>query len=199
MGIETSLTGIVLAGGLSTRMRMDKGILDYHGMPQRGYVYKMLQEVCTEVFYSCRPDQMRGFDDFTAKLIPDKYPEKGPLGALLSVFSHDPVTAKLVVAVDLPYLDKNTLEFLIESRNPNKVATAFRNSFDQKPEPLLAIWEPRSYQLLMEALAADRLSPRDLMMSCDVFLIDPPNKQALQSVDSLEDSQEALRYFKKKS
>ena len=107
--------------------------------------------------------------------------------------------AKLVVAVDLPYLDIGAIQFLIDSRNPVKVATAFRNPVDQKPDPLLAIWEPRSYPLLKEALATDRLSPRDLLIHSDTTLLDPLNKQAIKSIDTIEEYQEALRYFENES
>ena len=147
-----TITGIVLAGGKSTRMQRDKGLIDYHGKAQREYTYQMLQEVCAQVFYSCREDQLTALTTVGFKAIPDRFPEKGPLGALWSVFNEDPITAKLVSAIDLPYLDKSTLQFLVDSRDPDKMATAFRNPFDQKPEPLLAIWGPKSYPLFWKAI-----------------------------------------------
>ncbi|MDX1545013.1 MAG: NTP transferase domain-containing protein, partial [Christiangramia sp.] len=55
--METKLYGLVLAGGKSSRMGMDKGDLKYHGKPQRDHLYEMLQEVCDEVFLSLRKDQ----------------------------------------------------------------------------------------------------------------------------------------------
>ena len=48
-------------GGKSTRMGKDKGLIDYHGLPQREYVYRLLREqIATHhVFYSVRDKDPR--------------------------------------------------------------------------------------------------------------------------------------------
>ena len=51
------LYGLVLSGGKSTRMGTDKGLITYHGIPQREYIYKLLEEVCDATFLSIRDDQ----------------------------------------------------------------------------------------------------------------------------------------------
>ncbi len=194
-----AIVGVVLVGGRSTRMRRDKGLLDYHGMPQREFVYQMLHELCLEVYCSCRQDQLEELNALDFKTIPDRYGDKGPMGGLLSVFEDDPWTAKLVVAVDLPFLDHKTLQFLVKSRNPNAVATAFRNPVDYKPDPLLTIWEPRSYPLIKRALKEDRLSPREILIQSGVTLLQSPDKAAIRSIDSERGYKETVKHLKENS
>jgi len=193
---NTGITGIVMVGGQSTRMKRDKGLIYYHGIPQREYTYHLLEELCSEVYFSCRRDQLR---EFVPKqhVIPDSFVDKGPMGALLSVFTFQPNTAKLVVATDLPYLDKPTLQCLVNNRNPAKIATAFRNPSDNKPDPLLTIWEPHSYPLVKKAFAEGLLSLRYLLIHSDAELLNPTDKRAIQSVDSPEEFKKALRHLKK--
>ncbi|MFT5737968.1 MAG: molybdopterin-guanine dinucleotide biosynthesis protein A, partial [Maribacter sp.] len=35
---NAKIYGLVLAGGKSTRMGVDKGLITYHGLPQRDYL-----------------------------------------------------------------------------------------------------------------------------------------------------------------
>ena len=39
------MNGLVLAGGESTRIGMDKAIIDYHGQPKYIHVYKLLENM----------------------------------------------------------------------------------------------------------------------------------------------------------
>ncbi len=186
------LTGIVLVGGRSTRMQTDKSVLDYHGKPQREYVYRMLEKVCSEVFFSCRPDQVKELEMAGFNSIADLRLDEGPMAALISIFNNNPISAKLVVAVDLPYLDLSTIKFLVDSRHSNKLATAFRNPIDGKPDPLLTMWEPKSFPLAQRAFESGQMSPRKFLIQHDIGLIEPPNPQALVSVDSIDGYQKAL-------
>ena len=57
MNDNNDIMGLVLAGGRSQRMGMDKGMLQYHGKPQREYLYEQLEPICSRVFLSIRPEQ----------------------------------------------------------------------------------------------------------------------------------------------
>ena len=48
------MNGLVLAGGESTRIGMDKAIIDYHGQPKHIHVYKLLEKCCDQVFVSSK-------------------------------------------------------------------------------------------------------------------------------------------------
>ena len=52
------------------------------------------------------------------------------------------IKAWLVLACDLPFLDRATLQHLIAQRASARLATAYRSSSDGQPEPLCAIFEP---------------------------------------------------------
>ena len=58
MILAGKLYGLVLSGGRSTRMGKDKGLINYHGIPQRDYIYNLLNEVCDETYMSIRKDQV---------------------------------------------------------------------------------------------------------------------------------------------
>ncbi len=179
------VNGLVLAGGRSVRMGRDKGQMDWHGKPQREYLADLLHTCCAEVFISCRPDQAL---ESAYPLLPDTFTDLGPFGAILSAFRHQPDRAWLVTASDLPLLDAATLEFLLANRQPRRVATAFQSPQDQLPEPLIAVWEPKSYALLLAFLAQGYSCPRKVLLQTDVLLLSAPDPAALTNVNTPEEA-----------
>ncbi len=176
--------GLVLAGGESHRMGQDKGLLDYHGKPQREYLADLLSEHCEKTFLSCRPQQLI---DTSYPVLTDTFLNLGPFGAILSAFHQYPDAAWLVVACDLPLLDKATVRQLLKSRHPSKLATAFQNPATQLPEPLISIWEPKSYPVLLQFLGQGYSCPRKVLIHNDIELLQIEQPHALQNVNTPEE------------
>ncbi|MFK7806474.1 MAG: NTP transferase domain-containing protein [Saprospiraceae bacterium] len=164
-----SLAGLVLAGGKSQRMGEDKGLIEYHGKPHREYIHDLIAPFCEETYISCRPDQIESLSNYPT--LPDSFQDLGPFGALLSAFRQKPDHAWMVVACDYPLLDNNTITKLLNYRNPSKVATAFNNPNNAFPEPLITIWEPRSYFELLRFLGQGYSCPRKVLINTDVEVI----------------------------
>lgn len=177
------IKGLVLAGGKSQRMGSDKGLLSYHGKPQREHMAELLGTLCSDVALSCRPGQLEE-SQTEFPLLPDSFLGLGPFGAILSAFRQDPNAAWLVVACDLPLLDKTTLDYLIAKRNPSKLATAFLNPATDFPDPLVTIWEPRAYPALLSFLAQAYSCPRKVLINTEIELLEIPNAAALRNVNT---------------
>ena len=173
MAEGTDIRGLVLAGGKSTRMGRDKGLLSYHGKPQREYLYEQLRPLCQEVYLSVRPEQKDSVPEGFA-YIADENKYKGPLNGLLSAHHAYPDAAWLVVACDLPLIDRKVLEFLLERRNPNAMATAFATRKTGLPEPLAAIWEPLGLQAAETHMQTAQSScPRKFLINTETTLVYP--------------------------
>ncbi len=193
--IVPTLKSLVLVGGKSQRMGMDKANLDYHGQPQSQVLVDILRGLKTPPHLSCRTEQIADFQGLTAEnapIIADTFLELGPFGAILSAFRYDPNAAWLVVACDLPLLDAKTLDFLIKNRNLSAVATAFKSpdSTDSFPEPLITIWEPRAYPILLSFLAQGISCPRKVLINSEIHLLNAPNNEALSNVNTPEEKAE---------
>jgi molybdenum cofactor guanylyltransferase len=175
------LYGLVLSGGRSRRMGMDKGLIAYHGKPQREHLFDLLSGHCVAVFTSCNASQQ-----VPAHLNPiaDQFDFQSPINGILTAFKKFPDKAWLMVAVDMPYVDDHVLETLIRHRNPNKVATCFYNASEKLPDPLLTIWEPSSYPLLQKFVEQGKISPRDFLATYAASMIMPPGDKTLLNVNS---------------
>jgi molybdopterin-guanine dinucleotide biosynthesis protein A len=187
--ISKGINGLVLAGGKSLRMGIDKSTILWHGVEQRYYVADMLKEFCDEVFISCRAEQEAEIKDYAT--IPDSYKELGPYGAILSAFKAHPNKTWLVVACDLPLLDAETLQQLISNRDANLMATTFESPYDGLPEPLITIWEPKSFEILLRYLPEGYKCPRKVLRNNldDVKIIKATNPDALMNTNTPEDAE----------
>lgn len=187
------LHGLVLAGGKSVRMGQDKGTMQWHGKEQRYYMADLLQKYCQEeVFISCRPEQAADLDE-NYKSLPDTFSGLGPYGAILSAFREKPDAAWLVVACDLPMLDQNTLGHLISNRSVSSVATTFESPHDGFPEPLITIWEPKSYPLLLSFLSQGYTCPRKVLRNSEIHMLKPNRAEALLNVNTPEESEKVKK------
>ena len=179
-----ALNGLVLAGGRSQRMGTDKGLMEFHGKPQREYLAEVLQGLDLPTFLSTRPGQEV---DSEWPVLKDSFLELGPFGAILSAFRQDPEKAWLVVACDLPLLDREALQFLIDNRNPSQIATAFHNPETNFPDPLITIWEPKSYLVLLQFLTQGFSCPRKVLINSDIEILQAPDGRILKNVNRPED------------
>jgi len=190
------LNGLVLAGGKSLRMGNPKDKINWHGKEQKYYAADLLAPFCDEVFISCRQDQLENFDtDYNA--LTDTFLNMGPFGGILSALRSQRDKAWLVVACDLPLLDERSLEFLIENRNIEKAATTYESPFDGLPEPLITIWEPKSYPLLLNFLGSGNTCPRKVLINSDTLILKPGNPDALMNVNTPEDMAKAKEILRK--
>lgn len=191
--MTAELLGLVLAGGRSTRMRRDKAALQYRpGQTQLAAAVAMLRPHVAQVFVSVRRDQQddptrRGYEQ-----IVDQTESAGPIAGITAAQATHPQAAWWVLACDLPFLDEATLADLAARRDAARDATAYRSSHDGLPEPLCAIYEPRTRAGLAAYVGSGRLCPRKFLLEADTLLLAPPNARALDNANTSDDYWQAM-------
>ena len=162
------IQGLVLAGGKSTRMGTDKGTLNFYGKNQRDVAIELLEKNNLKTFLSVRSAQEIEIEN----KITDKFVGLGPFGAICSAFQENPNVAWLVIATDLPFVNDEVIQLLLKHRNPSKAATTIKGIDKQFPEPLITIWEPKSYTLLLNYFAQGYSCPRKVLINSDVEIVE---------------------------
>ncbi len=187
--------GLVLAGGLSSRMRRDKATLEYRGKSQLERAFELAARYLPEVFVSVRAGQAADPSRVRYPLIVDSVPGEGPIVGIRSALAARPEVAWLVLACDLPFLSDAALSQLLAERDSTASATAFRSAHDGLPEPLCAIWEPKSAAELAAYQAADGRCPRKFLMRHGAKILEPRDRRALDNINTPDEYREALRSF----
>ncbi len=185
--MSAPLYGLVLTGGRSRRMQRDKAALEYAGQPQLARAMELIAPFVSRRFISIRSDQHHDPQRAAYEGIVDLLPDLGPLSGIHAALHAHSQAAWLVLACDLPFLDAATLQQLIAERDPQSIASAFRSSFDGKPEPLCAIWEPHSITTVDASVASGSNCPRSLLSQGAVRLLQLRNPRALDNINTAEE------------
>lgn len=174
---------LLLIGGKSRRMGTDKAALIFEGKTLLERTLATVSSAVSEVFLSVAHDEER---DFPQPLIRDLTPNPGPLGGLQAAFAHDPKTAWLVLACDLPLFDEATLSHLLENADEEQSASCFLNRLDGRVEPLCTLYQPTAGPALADYLAADKRCARKFLESLQPQTFPLPHPLALDNANRPE-------------
>jgi molybdenum cofactor guanylyltransferase len=180
------LKALILKGGKSQRMGMDKHLIEYHGVSQEKYLQSELESLGIETFLS----QSGASDE--KNTIADSFLDLGPYGGILSAFREDPNAAWLVLACDMPLIDKSEILYLVDCRNTSKIGTACYNPETDFPDPLFTIWEPKAYPILLNYLSQGYSCPRKVLINENIELIHLPEPKVLKNCNTPEEMKEVL-------
>lgn len=183
--------GLVLAGGASSRMQRDKAALLYQGQTQLARTVALMRAHLAEVFVSVRADQTHDSLRSPYPLIVDAVPGGGPIVGIRSAMQAHPQAAWLVVACDLPFLSDAVIVNLLTSRTGG-IATAYRSSHDNLPEPLCAIWEPAAAAALQTYQDGGGSCPRKFLIRANIALLAPLDEHALDNVNTPDEYRDAV-------
>jgi molybdopterin-guanine dinucleotide biosynthesis protein A len=189
--IPPRIHGLILAGGLSSRMRRDKAALLYQGQSQLQRAFELAGRHVEKVFVSVRAAQADEPTRAQHPMIVDCVAGEGPVVGIRSAMAANPDVAWLVIACDLPFLSDAALQQLLAERDPAALATAYRSTFDGLPEPLCTIWEPSAAAALTEFLAAGGHCPRKFLMRHHARLLEARDTHALDNINTPEEYAQA--------
>jgi molybdopterin-guanine dinucleotide biosynthesis protein A len=168
-------------------MGRDKALLERDGQSQLQYAFSLLQDVTARQFVSTRADQQDDPERQRFPQITDRYDDMGPIAGILSALETQPDADWLVLACDLPNLDKQTLDYLVENAAHDKPFTAYRSSHDGLPEPLCAIYRSGSAATIQAFVDDGIVCPRKMLIRSDTLLLDQPDPAALDNVNTPDD------------
>lgn len=184
------MKALLLIGGKSTRMGTDKSDLIFRdGLTQKQRGIQLLSSVCDEVFISVRDEDAAAQESHPTLV--DAFGPIGPLGAIATAQQSDPTATWLILACDLPLLEEEHLQTLINARDTAKDATYFVSATDAAfPEPLCTIWEPSSATAVAAAVTDGRRCPLSVLKNLNGTALPSPGLWTLANTNTEADAVE---------
>jgi molybdopterin-guanine dinucleotide biosynthesis protein A len=153
-----TISGIVLAGGQSSRLGTDKSLVNVKGKPLIEQIVGKLARLSDDVLIVTNSPQR--YNHLGARLAGDIYPGKGALGGIYSGLRAAANVYSLVVACDMPFLNLNLLRYMILLAREHDVVIPRIGGFS---EPLHAIYSKSCLEPI------DRLLDRGGLKIIDFF------------------------------
>ncbi|MDA8227238.1 MAG: molybdenum cofactor guanylyltransferase [Desulfitobacterium hafniense] len=104
------MTGIILAGGKSSRMAKNKAFLELDGRPLIERSIDILNRIFDEVIISSNDQEL--YNKYGVDVIPDVHKNRGPLGGLHACFLAAKHEVCFFVACDMPFLNSEVIRYL---------------------------------------------------------------------------------------
>jgi molybdopterin-guanine dinucleotide biosynthesis protein A len=168
--LPTKFSFVIQAGGESSRMGgVDKGLLPLRGRPLVQHILDQVKGFgCETIIISNHPEsyQYLGFSVFR-----DIYPGKGALGGLYSAIHYSKEPYCVVLACDMPFLNRPFLEYLVRHA-PDYDAVVPDIQSNGYIEPFRAIYSKRCLPTIQAALEINRFRIQDTLADLAVRYID---------------------------
>ena len=99
------------------------------------------------------------------------------------------------MATDLPFVTNDLIQLLLQKRNPKKIATAIKGKSKQFVEPLITIYEPKAYPVLLNYLAQGYSCPRKVLINSDVEIVEVDDN-LIRNINTTDEYNKALKEIK---
>lgn len=161
-------SAIILAGGRSTRMGVDKAALELAGRPLLQHVIEIVSGLAAEVIVVTRPRQQLPALPDAVRVVEDAIPDKGPLAGLLTGLEAASAFPALAVACDMPLLKPALLHRLVELAADHAAVVPVRGGL---PEPLCAVYGAGCVEAIRRRLARDELKMTGFLGDVDTLYV----------------------------
>ncbi len=204
-----NFSGIILAGGKSSRMKTDKSKLLLGGRILLEIQIEKLENLgCDDIivsgksFHSANALTPPGSDSLAdphqspyVSQVSDLIPDLGPMGGLYSCFLKCKHSCALVMSVDVPLLSEDTLNMLLSAHlDNNPDATVL--TYNGHPEPLIGVYNTSHADLCKELIDNKKLAIRALLERLDCQYYDfHGDPYELLNCNTPEDYEQILHIF----
>lgn len=186
--MSTAHTAIILAGGRSSRMGQDKGLMRFRGRPMVQHVIDAAAMVCnTFVVVTDHPM----YSMFGFRTVADEVKGFGPVAGILSGLRSSATGRNLVLSCDVPFVTPALLKELVTCTADADVIVA--EGPDGRIHPLIAVYSKTCIPVLEKAVAEGEHRLRSVFGNLRVHSVRFGEEwnNALRNVNSLKDFEHA--------
>lgn len=187
----------IQAGGASRRMGQDKALVPFLGRTLLEYVLDQIAGFGSEtLIITNRPE---AYEKFGVQLRSDVLPGLGALGGLYSAIHHAEHDRCLVLACDMPFVNRPLLRHMV-SMAADHDAVVPRLEPAEFAEPFRAVYRKTCLGPLRSALEAGERRVASALAGLDIRLLDrteierfDPGARSFFNINTPEDLEEARR------
>jgi molybdopterin-guanine dinucleotide biosynthesis protein A len=181
-----TFTGVVLAGGASTRMGADKALVEVGGRALVTVAAEALADGGATRVVVVGGDAP-AFAALGLDTLADGHPGDGPLGGIITALraATDPVV--MVLACDMPMVDGPTVGAIVAALAARPDAYAAAPAVDGRLQILTAAYRIGVLPLLEQAFVAGERAPRRALADVEVVTVTGLDPDRLTDVDRPED------------
>ena len=183
-------TAVIFAGGKSSRMGEDKALLPFANYPTlTEFQQDKLNTLFDEVYISAKENKF----DFDCRVIQDNYRVNSPLVGLISIFESLEAEEVFILSVDAPFVDKETIETLLERHESRCDAIVAQSP--SGVQPLCGLYKRSILPLAYAQLEKENHRLGDLLHLAHTLFVAFDEDAPFTNLNRPEEYQQALKRF----
>jgi molybdopterin-guanine dinucleotide biosynthesis protein A len=167
-------TAIILAGGKSSRMGSDKGLVLLNGKPMISYIIEILKKMQIPIIIISNNDV---YKQFGLPVFTDVIKEKGPLGGIYTGLINSETESNIIVSCDVPFLSDRILGLLINKDNDYPISVVQSNG---KTHPLIGVYSKKIVKKLFDTILMEKLKVRSFIEEFPLNIIELDKQEILE-------------------
>lgn len=182
------LTGIILAGGKSSRMGSEKGLLQLGHTTMIEWTIAILRQFCNRIIIS---SNSQFYSHLNYEIVADFYSQSGPMAGLHAGLMASETDHNLVLSCDMPFVHAPIIERLIGSVDQNLAAVACINNI---PIPVCGYYHRKVLPLIESELDKGLLKMNGFIHNIGAHLIhfeDVESERRLLNINTFETYEKA--------
>lgn len=193
MPLIQNIPCVILAGGKSSRMGMQKALLPFEEANLLSYGYKQMCKIFQNVFISCREDIAIGFEKVA---LIDKDEVFSPLVGIRNAFLALQTQKIFFLSVDTPFVKEKTITSLCKIKG--KYDLIYPKSRD-RCHYLVGVWDRNVFEILNTALSLKQYKIGDLVDKISTYELECENEREFYNLNTPQDYQNSLKYLKEEN
>ena len=161
-------TGIILAGGKSSRMGEDKGLVLLNGKPMIQYVIEALKEVVSDIIII---SNNASYNKFRIPVYADIIKDKGPVGGIYTGLYHSKTQLNFCISCDVPMISSDFILWLLKrSGNASITLPMYKDKIHQ----MIGVYSKQVLSNFKESTEKEhlKLSQVNKDMACEIIDIE---------------------------
>ena len=142
---------IILAGGLSSRMGTEKGLVRLNGKPMILAVIEAAKKISADIILVANKAE---YNQFGYPVFKDDFQEKGPLGGIYTGLKNSAHDYNLVLSCDIPFISTEVLKRISDYDPAFDISVAGHQG---KIHPLVGIYSKACLPVMEEHIRKDQL------------------------------------------
>lgn len=155
-----NITGIILAGGKSSRMGTNKALLEINGVPAIKRLKNELELITDDIVLIT--NHFSQYEFLNLPMTEDIYKEKGPLAGIHAGLIRSSNEWNAFVACDLPFFNHKIIRFFIRLAEGTK-ADAIIPVINGQQHPLFSMYRSSILPVVEECLSQNKLRIKDVL------------------------------------
>ena len=161
-------TGIILAGGKSSLMGEDKGLVMLNGKPMVQYIIEVLKEVVSDIIIISNNES---YTKFGIPVYADIIKDKGPVGGIYTGLYHSKTELNFCISCDVPMISSDFILWLLKRSGKSYITIPM---YKDKVHQMIGVYSKHVLSNFKESTEKEhlKLSQVNSDMACEIIDIE---------------------------